>query len=250
MKLLIIVLCLLSERYLVHAVSHNRFSWFAQYFDWINQKLPQSSLSTNSYFVLGMVILPIVLLCWIILLLFNHVLFGLFGFLLSFIIFYYCLGPENSFYPINNQENEQDSENVAGNYFVKVNSQLFAVIFWFIVLGPMAVLVYRLLCLCKYQTLTQQAAGLITGWLDWITTRITMLLYLLVGNFQRGFHYYSSMFLTSPEHNEEILRTGGLLVARSQDEEVVTLPHAQTLVEHALIVALVFLAFFTIVAWL
>ena len=58
------------------------------------------------------------------------------------------------------------------------------------------------------------------------------------------------MFFSSPENNDEILGNGGLLAARSGDELTVTLPCAQILVEHALVVYLVFLAFFTLVAWL
>lgn len=35
MKLIVIVLCLLSERYLVHAISFTRFDWFGRYVEWL-----------------------------------------------------------------------------------------------------------------------------------------------------------------------------------------------------------------------
>ena len=73
---------------------------------------------------------------------------------------------------------------------------------------------------------------------------------MLVGNFQQGFHYYRRLFFSSPENNQTLLSNGGLLAARTTETDIVSLPHAQNLVEHALIVYMVFLAFFTLVAWL
>lgn len=250
MKLLVIILCLLSERYLIHAVSHERFFWFGDYVNFLSKKLSDSALLTNSFVALAIVVLPILLVTALVLYLFNHALFGLVALVLNVLIFYYCLGPVNSFYPVSEEKSEGDEESEAGTYLVKVNSQLFAVIFWYIVAGPLGVLAYRLFYLCKEQAETQSAANLISAYLDWFTTRVTLLLYMLVGNFQRGFRYYSKMFLSSPANNETILREGGLLVAHTERDESVSLSYAQNFVEHALIVYLVLLAFFTLVAWL
>ena len=250
MKLLVIVLCILSERYLVHAASYYRFHWFAAYSNSVTQKLPHNGLFANSFVALAALILPILIIVGIVLALFDNVLFGFISLLLNLLIFYYCLGPVNPFYPISLPEEDTESEAVAGRYFAKVNNQLFAVIFWFIVAGPLGALLYRLLSLCKSHEVAKPAAELLSGYLDWVCARITLMLYLLVGNFQKGFHYYMQMFLSSPRNNDEILETGGLLAARTSDVDVVTLPYAQNFVEHALIVYLVFIAFFTLVAWL
>ena len=250
MKLLVIVLCLLSERYLVHAVSYNRFYWFNGFFDNIIKRTNFSSSAINSYLLLALIVIPILLLTWLILAIFEHLLFGFIGLLINLIIFYYCLGPENPFYPVNTSTDELSNEIVAGNYFAKINNQLFAVILWFIILGPLGVLFYRLLSLCREQEATRSAAKQLVGFLDWVSARITVLLYLLVGNFQQGFNFYSQMFFTSPKNNMILLSTGGLLAARSRAEEPVALPHAQNLVDHALVLLMVALAFFTLVAWL
>lgn len=250
MKLLVIVLCILSERYLVHAASHYRFHWFDAYCNNITGKLPQTGLLANSFVTLAILILPILIIVGIILALFDNLLFGFISLLLNLLIFYYCLGPVNPFYPISSPDEDTENEAVAGRYFAKVNNQLFAVILWFIVAGPLGALLYRLLDLCKRQETAKPAAELLSGYLDWVCARITLLLYLLVGNFQKGFNYYRQMFFSSPKHNDEILETGGLLAARASDVDIVTLPYAQNFVEHALIVYLVFIAFFTLVAWL
>ncbi|MDX1837146.1 hypothetical protein DIZ81_07170 [Legionella taurinensis] len=250
MKLLVIVLCLFSERYLIHAASLNRFTWFTRYFNAINQRLPEGSALANPYLRLLAVILPPVLITSLVLFLFCHILFGFIYLLLNIVIFYYCLGPNNPFYPVASDKSDEEDDSVARDYFAAVNGQLFAVIFWYILLGPLAVLVYRLLSLSQVQAQTATAAATITRYLDWITARVTVLLYLLVGNFQRGFSFFTQYFLSQPDNNELLLGQGGVLAARTSENDAVTLPQAQTLVEHALIVYLVFLAFFTLVAWL
>jgi AmpE protein len=250
MKLFVIVLCLLSERYLVHSISHSRFYWFPSYFAAISQKLLKSEFSLfNQLSVLALVVfIPLIifgLFCYFL----GWIFFGFIGFLLHLIVFYYCLGPQNPFYPVFEQ-GEQDNETVIRNYFAKVNGELFAVIFWYIVFGPLGSLFYRLVSLCREQLLTADLARNITDVLDWIPTRITVLLYLLAGNFQRGIHFFGKMFFATPYKNYTLLGEAGLLAAKDREEEVLSIPNAERLVEQALIIYLVFLAFFTLVSWL
>lgn len=249
MKLLIIVLCLLSERFLVHSLSHNRFYWFSSYYNALSQRFPKEGGMAHPGLLVMAILLPILFICWLVLFIFGHLFYGFIGLLLNLAIFYYCLGPENPFYPVR-QENEGDEEAVAGNYFVKANNELFGVVFWYIVAGPLAILVYRLVSLCKGQEKTAKLAQWLTNLFDWIPARITVLLYLLVGNFQRGFRFYIQMFFAAPENNDSLLSQGGLLAAHNSENESVQLPYAESLVEHALIVFLVFVAVFTLGAWL
>ncbi|MDI9818248.1 MULTISPECIES: regulatory signaling modulator protein AmpE [unclassified Legionella] len=250
MKLLVIVLCLLSERFLIHRISHSRFHWFSSYFTGISQRLPKTEISLFSeIFILSAVVLPLLLLTWLVLAILGHWLFGFVGLLLHLVIFYYCLGPENPFYPVREGEEGED-EVITGNYFAKVNGGLFAVIFWYIAAGPLGVLVYRLISLSRTQSLTTRLAQMLTDLLDWVPARLTVLLYLLVGNFQKGIRFWIGMFFASPDKNYLLLSQGGLLAAKTDEMEVIQMPYAENLVEYALIVYLVFLALFTLVAWL
>lgn len=63
MKLLVIILSLLSERYLVHAVSHMRFNWFSAYFNAIFKRLPQTKNPLNQVITLLIIVLPILIAC-------------------------------------------------------------------------------------------------------------------------------------------------------------------------------------------
>lgn len=251
MKLLIILLCILSERYLIHRVAHKRFHWFDDYVIKIQTALAKFDSVQNTCLQLIILIAPIVILAWLLLYFLGSVLFGFGALVINFIIFYYCIGTENVFYPVTDASIAAiDENNQSGHYLARVNSNLFAPIFLFIVTGALGVLIYRLLTLSMRYPSVSVCAQKIVGWLDWITVRITLMLYLLVGNFQRGFKYYQHMFLSGRQDNHQFLSEGGLLAAQKEDNEMVSLPNAQNLVEHALIVYLVLIALFTLVSWL
>lgn len=247
MKLLVIVMCLLSERFLMHVSAYTKFHWFNSYKDSLKNKLN----AFNSGFVLLLVILPILLLVWFVLYLFGHVLFGIIGLILNIFIFFYCIGPENPFYPLREENtaskniaNEESNE--AGLYLVKVNSQLFTVILWYVLLGPLAILTYRLIYLSKEDSIFHNQAKILTDIIEWLPARLTAFLYLLVGNFQDAVGDFMRLFFNPPQKNPLILQTCGLKALGDVKEE--SLPRAEILVEHAVIVLLVLMAFITMAA--
>lgn len=251
MKLLVIVLCLLSERYLIHSISYNRFSWFPAYARKIAQILGGNSAFSNPWIVLACLVLPIVLGVTVVYWVIHGIFFGFMGLLLSLLIFAYCLGPQNAFYPLaSNTTSEQDATAPISAYFASVNSQLFSVIFWYILTGPIGVLAYRLVSLCdNIEGLDKQAKQL-TDILEWIPARITALLYLLVGNFQAGFSVLRQFIVSKPDLNNRMLSECGLKAAGSREADELSLSIAEHLVEHAVIVLLVLIALCTLVAWL
>ncbi|OGV51555.1 MAG: hypothetical protein A3F46_09225 [Legionellales bacterium RIFCSPHIGHO2_12_FULL_42_9] len=245
MELSIIVLCLLSERYLTHKISYQRFSWFNEYVKVISSHLPSQSFWANPVVVIAVIMLPILLIVGLVFFVLQMVLFGIFTFFLQLAIFFYCLGPNNPFYPINDE-----------NYFTIVNNQLFAVIFWYIALGPMAVLFYRLASLSQHYSTVEHVAKRLVDILDWIPARVTALFYLLAGDFQNGFGCWLKMSLAAPQDNSILLSqvgacaAGGKLESSSIDVNKISLPEAQHLVEYTAIIYLLFLAMLTIVSWL
>ncbi|RUR16011.1 hypothetical protein ELY21_13665 [Legionella sp. km535] len=250
MKLLVVVLCLLSERFLIHSLSYQRFSWFGDYYLMITNAIEKRIHSDNPWVYLAAIILPITLLTSIIYLMFHNLFFGFTGLLLSTLIFFYCLGPQNAFYPLSESDSKTEDSESVGDYFALVNSQLFAVIFWYILAGPIVVLIYRLFTLCKNYNEVSQQAKQVTEILEWVPARITALLFLLVGNFQRGFTTFLQYVLNSPDSNYRLLSECGLQAVRVNESDEIPIPNAEALVEHAAIVFVVFIALFTLVAWL
>ncbi|TAL65146.1 MAG: hypothetical protein EPN84_01965 [Legionella sp.] len=247
MKLLVIVICLLSERFLMHSMSYQRFSWFADYAKRILQLDEKSTYLKSPWLKLATIVLPIVITSAIIYCALYSIIFGFAGLILSIIIFFYCLGPQNAFYPVTEKEVKQPQ---IGHYFALVNSQLFAVIFWYILAGPIAIIAYRLISLSQTIPAVHTEARQATNILEWLPARLTAILYLLVGNFQQGFVSLRQYLLASPEKNDTLLSECGLQAVRTNPDEEIPMPVAETLVEQATIVLLVMIALFTLAAWM
>ncbi|CAM2910457.1 regulatory signaling modulator protein AmpE [Legionella worsleiensis] len=251
MKLLVVVLCLLSERFLIHSISYQRFSWFGDYFLLITNALEKRFKNTNPWIHLAAVVLPLVLLTALIYFLFQNLFFGFTGLLLSIAIFFYCLGPQNPFYPCSESDSKVGHSEFIGDYFARVNGQLFTVIFWYILAGPVAILSYRLIALCKNNDEVSQQAKQLSHILEWLPARITALLYLLVGNFQRSITTFLQYAVNiTPDSSYLLLSECGLQAVKLNESDEVPIPNAEALVEHAAIVMVVFLALFTLAAWL
>ena len=254
MKLLIIVLCLLSERYLVHAFSLHRTGVFLAYSRLLLPRISHFSYMNNPWILLACLIAPPILICAVLLCVFNGILYGIIGFVLNFAIFYYCLGPKNVFYPdAGHREHDGKaltSKQGVADYFAKVNTQVFSAIFWYILLGPLFLLFYRLINLSQRIDSVGAVADLLTDILEWIPARICAFFYLLVGNFQHGFRYFLKTFVAKPIENHNFLGKVGIYALRTgSDEDDVTMPFAQQLVEHALVVFLVLIALFMMFSW-
>lgn len=250
MKLLVIVLCLLSERYLVHASSNYRFKWFESYSKKMLRYLPHSGVWQNQWMILLFLILPVIVASMIILYATHSILFGFAGLVLNVIIFYYCLGPKNPYYPTREDANSEVSSEEVGIYLSDVNGQLFAVIFWYIITGSIGIIFYRLVSLLKSFEKTADSADRLSAVLDWLPARMTCLLYLIVGNFQAGFKHFTPLFFSSPDKNEFMLTTCALHSVDYDQEGQVHFSSAETLVEHATLALLVIIALLTMVTWL
>lgn len=250
MKLLVIVFCLLCERFMVHASSHNRFHWFSTYGNAMEKRLSKIAFLASPWSMLVAASLPMLLVAFLSLHFFSNWLFGFIGLLLNVIIFYCCIGPGNPFYPVRASTEQIASNDEIGAYLAEINGQLFAVLFWYIVLGPVALLAYRLISLRQNQKTVSKLALWLTSCLDWIPARMTVLLYLIVGNFQAGLRPFFKLFLNSPVNNQELLSTCGLRALGGTGEEQADMSQAENLVEHAVIALLVLLACFTLAAWM
>lgn len=249
MKLLVILLCLFSERFLIHTISYQRFSWFDDYYQAMKKTADKNSFFANPWTFLALIVLPLILITALVYFVLHGIFYGFMGLLLSLALFFYCLGPKNVFYPVTQSETENANQ-LVGDYFSMVNRQLFSVVFWYIIAGPIAVVAYRLIALCRNIPEVRVQADEITDLLEWIPARLTVLLFLLVGNFQRGFKLFSSYFFAKPDFNNEMLRECGLQAVRTNESDEVPMPVAEGLVEHAIIVMLVFIALFTLISWL
>lgn len=114
-------------------------------------------------------------------------------------ILYYCLG--------NSAESEYKSE------FIAAHEQAFAILFWFVCLGPVAAMTYWLLMVGQTSRMISHQAhqGLfdklewLHGLAAWLPARITGLIYALVGNFTSGFQCWQSCMQMATMHSSQVL---------------------------------------------
>lgn len=122
--------------------------------------------------------------------------------------------------------------------FVQANNRLFAVIFWFVVFGPLGAWAYRATDLVRRRTVFNAtraeedgpesriaaAAAALHSWLAWVPARLTALGYALAGSFDEAWATWrkpaDQPAATTGEQNELLLaRVGVAALALPEDDE-------------------------------
>ncbi len=120
---------------------------------------------------------------------------------------------------------------------VQANNRLFAVIFWFILLGPLAAWAYRVTDLIRRRAVftasrsepdeeqaarVRDAAETLHGWLAWIPARLTALGYATAGHFDEAIAAMRAPSeehgASTSEHNEKLLARVGVAALSLQEE--------------------------------
>jgi AmpE protein len=125
---------------------------------------------------------------------------------------------------------------------VQANNRLFAVIFWFVLLGPIGAWTYRVTDLIRRRAvfnasrvddgfktagMVLDAAGQLHGWLAWIPARLTAIGYAMAGSFEGALSAWrtaeKNVGKTQSAQSEALLaRVGvGALALRADEDETV-----------------------------
>lgn len=159
---------------------------------------------------------------------------------------------------------------------VQANNRLFAVVFWFVLLGPLGAWTYRATDLVRRRAVfaasrddqengnserLRDAASRLHGWLAWIPARLTAIGYAAAGNFDSAIGAWrapSELEADSPtEYNEHLLARVGfaaLALTDDPDEDLVTrgirgATAANRLVFRLLMIWAVVIAAMTLYGW-
>jgi len=125
---------------------------------------------------------------------------------------------------------------------VQANNRLFAVIFWFVLLGPIGAWCYRVTDLIRRRAvfnavrdndsnktadMVLEAAGQLHGWLAWIPARLTAIGYAMAGSFEGALTAWRTSegtgSKTQSEQSEALLARvgiGALALQSNKDESV------------------------------
>ena len=215
-------------------------------------------------------LIPVILLAIVLVLPVFAIIWGLGGtlagftyLLLAIVVLFFSLGPQdigeetNEYCKALESENEEDIRHAAKaiveddvpedarerirrveeSICVQANNRLFAIVFWFVVLGPLAAWAYRATDLIRrravftasrteetddHATLIRDAAVALHGWLAWIPARLTAVGYATAGHFDEALAAMRAPTeqrdATLSEHSENLLARVGIAALALQDK--------------------------------
>src|SRR5579862_1321828 len=204
MTFIVTFIALIIERFFDW--SHlRRWSWYVTLEKGITKKL----IASSPYLQLALIVLPLLCAVGIVGFLLKGVLYGLFTLIFQLLVLLYCLGPQNlwadSFACINPatsdyfkklfhvtdvDDKQKLHKQLLSSIFIEANRRVFAVIFWFVILGPIGAILYRTITLSAQEETKEtttielaKCARTIETILDWLPIRIFTFLFALGGHF-------------------------------------------------------------------
>lgn len=286
MKLIIILLCLGLERYFEIGRFLRRFSWFENYIAFL-KKTVTAKAAWSAWGGIALVVLPLVLGFGLIYWISCSWVFGLFGLVLNVFVLLYCLGPDDLYHQLQEYFRAVDAGDKTAakaiqktliegtvpratdkahralslSIFKQANERLFAVLFWFIVLGPIGALTYRTLVLFRQYAASNNLEDtlantrLLTAIVDWVPARLTSICYTVMGNFQKSFSHWLGLAPKGLGSTEAILTETGLLAMGVQPDDIACATveenrEAMDILDRILVFLLFIIALLTLVAWI
>jgi len=281
MTLICILISIIFDHISELLEQRRNFNWFDQYSRWMSQNLP--GLNSQSQSSILILLLP-VLLCvgffqsWI-----DDKLYGALDLLFGLTIFAFSLGPVDlgrqvkRYLEARKNGDEQAAINEASailsdqasaepalqtievirGILHSANDRFFAVIFWFVLLGPLGALLYRLSAHTRYTSSNatlSKAARQLQAILAWAPAHLAAMAYALTGNYQGARLEFSNKNkqddLADCNYHTLITAGQGALKDCDPGDEDTCIHAAQELVQRALIVWLAIIAMLTLMGWM
>lgn len=145
--------------------------------------------------------------------------------------------------------------NVTRSILVESQVRYFGVIFWFVFLGPIGALFYRVthyyheLCIKNENEEHTERLQQLIHWMDWAPARLTSILFLLTGDFANGFYRVKEFFVDFTADNRHLISETGLAALgidlQSSNDNVKENQDAFAMVDRTIIMYLVVVAALT-----
>jgi len=287
MELVIILIALGLERYVKVGSMLARQSLYNAYLS-IVSSLASSPKLRQGYLGLAFFALPLIIVVWLVLWLFCALEYWVIYEVLGLVVLLYCLGPVDLYHQFKAfldaskgedkaeqkaklalilgskvpQKNSTALRALTSALFFLANRRVFAVLFWFVLLGPVAALLYRLLSEIEQYSLHEQshtpdlipAARQSLDILDFLPIRLMVLIFALAGNFTATFSYWMKN-LWRLSNNHSLLTDGGLIAigADTDKDDAASLDEnklAFELIDRSTLVFVAVIAVFSMGAWI
>jgi len=252
MDFLAVIIAFAIQRLLHFAPTERLPKWIHAYFVLMEKQTEKYSLvKKQAWMSVAFLLLPIFIIVAVVLFLLAHTLSDVSNFFLYILIMWYCVDSLRF-----KRLKEEGSPDVI---FMTAYEDIFAIIFWYAILGPFGgILYYLVTALLEY---LNEAAIKKTNWLtavlkfrgllDWIPVRLVGLTFALVGHFffaaSDWFHHLKGGL--APDH-QLVAELGDKAMKLDAGEKDKRLERALYLAERALWLWLVVLAIGSIFSWL
>jgi membrane protein required for beta-lactamase induction len=283
MRLLIALITTAADKFLGEPLGKlkalRRLDWYHRLVGLIEQKLGSVEVFKGPAGVAAMLALPL-LVFWLLLSVIGgwH---GILAFLLTVLVLFYCLGPEDLDEQVraliaairgsNDAEAnrlaqalgrsaqpvpaETRGDTVVESILTEFPERVFGVLLWFLILGPIGAVLFRFSA--ELRRYAMQASSGLRDWagrvyavLAWLPSRIVALGYALSGNLTGAFERWRVLDTLTLEQNETALRQSGTGALQAGSGEVERIAAAQGLVTRTLILLLAILTVLYVIAWI
>jgi membrane protein required for beta-lactamase induction len=223
MSLIVTVICLIAERFLLEHQHLRQRPWLETYSKWLtDQRTPE--WTKRGLLSLIIVLLPPLLITTLLQQLLTGSLFGLPSVIFAAVMLLFCLGPIDLDTQVNDyikavesddetslkrlaREIVEDeppssepalSQSVAEAILLQANQRLFGVIFWFLLLGPLGALLYRMATQLPRLELANRDSDFFLNAkqllliMDWLPARLTAICYAIAGSFEDALYGWRS----------------------------------------------------------
>jgi len=264
MTFIIVFISLLIERFFNW--SHLRqWTWFNRYRAWLNDRFSGWTLDV----VMTLYFLPPLVIVFGLNWLLTGWFFSIFKMIFCIAVLLYCLGPTNFWAdvystlhelhggtPVNklqlantfhvhaHEDTSATHTALARAFFIAANERVFAVLFWFVLLGPVGALLYRLMTLSPVPKGKQL--------FDWLPVRLLALIFALGGHFTEVMKNWRHGVGEGLNTNNQLLTKCGMAALDPLGKESVPTDEgllereALDLLDRSFIIGLVILAFFVL----
>jgi len=286
MTLISALLGIAADRLLTHLHEYRQYDRFLRYVDWMRMRF--SGAAWDHIGGLLVLLLPVWLLVWLLQVWVHDWLFGLVGLLYYIAAFVYCLGPRDLSVDVDTWCEVSDSSDTAlrqraagrllrgeeapddtadcarrmsNAVLLEAGDRLFAVLFWFALLGPLGAVMYRSVAVLYHQRPGQGALTDSIAWLYavllWLPARLLALGFALSGHFDLAIEGWRQAHQDQPQGatgSERVLMlTGsgalGLDENTLGDDATSPVRAAMRLVWRTLTLWLVVLSFLVLAGW-
>lgn len=292
MSLITILVCLVIERFFGNLDYLRQFTWFDKYSDFIFEKLEAYSFRDGPLgliIIVGGIAIPI----WTV---FYYALkdveiVSLTGLVIAVITVLYCLGPKDPARQVNRYidamelpDNEAAAlyagkflktelndnpavvaQEIKLELFIAANDRIIGVLFWFVVLGPLGAVLFRMACLLKERENTidtgyAKAAHDFYDIMVWPSARVCVLGFAISGSFIGALSHLNEWSALWKRNSNEVLVKSGLGALHDESfnqsfntddkPDVNSVKEALLLIQRNYIALLAILAVLTISGWL